>query len=178
MGAVASGARFLGCRNAILCSRRGDTGPVWSITRAQTDRSTPETFDAAYFIANGHLTQLSFAAHQTHTGTSDNSSVLRIEGDPRDGRRAGDWHSRTTRRPAMQTAEQRDAANFRPEHHATLLGKLLAVGIIVAPLAMMLLPELKHRSTTIESDGTPEKPAAQASVSEPVLNPVVFRRSE
>jgi len=46
----------------------------------------------------------------------------------------------------MPTAKRCDAATFRPEAYATLLGKLLAAAIIVTPLVAMSFPELNHRS--------------------------------
>ena len=78
----------------------------------------------------------------------------------------------------MQTAKPWDAASIRPERIAAALGKLLAVTIILTPLAMMLFPELNHRSGTIASSGRQGPPVARPSGSESTLNPVVFRRSE
>lgn len=46
----------------------------------------------------------------------------------------------------MQTAKQWDAATSRSQSYSVALGKLLAVGIILAPLVMLLFPELNHRS--------------------------------
>jgi hypothetical protein len=75
----------------------------------------------------------------------------------------------------MATAKQWSVAANRPETYASALGKLLVVGIILAPLVMMLLPELNHRSGSM-SRGPRHAPAARAPVSDPVLIPEHFSR--
>ena len=76
----------------------------------------------------------------------------------------------------MQTAKQSGAAENWPEPYATALGKLLAVGIILAPLAFMLFPELNHRLGNT-SHGRQDAPTARAPTPAPVLVPGPLSRS-
>ena len=78
----------------------------------------------------------------------------------------------------MPTAQPWDAAETRPGNFAAILGKLLAVAIILTPLVMMLFPELNHRWGSYALTGTRETSARRPSTPEPVLNPIVFRRSD
>jgi hypothetical protein len=80
-------------------------------------------------------------------------------------------------KPTMQTARQWDAKKQHLETYATVLGKLLAVGLILAPLAMMLFPELNHRSGNT-SGGRQDTPATRSLTSEPSLVPEPFSRND
>ena len=77
----------------------------------------------------------------------------------------------------MQTAKQWDAAKHWPDSYAAALGKLLAVGIILAPLVMLLFPELNHRSGNT-SRGRQDASTVQAQTPGHMLIPDAFRRSE
>ena len=77
----------------------------------------------------------------------------------------------------MQTAKQWDAAEKRSEPYLAVLGKLLAVGIILAPLAMMLFPELNHRLGTT-SRGRQDAQTSRAPTAAAALIPVPFSRSD
>ena len=77
----------------------------------------------------------------------------------------------------MQTAEQWDVAESRPEHYAAALGKLLAIAIILVPLVMLLFPELNHRSGTT-SHGRQDAPTVRVQTPDHVLIPKPFCRSE
>lgn len=46
----------------------------------------------------------------------------------------------------MQTAEQKAPARNRPEPRWVALGKLMVIGTLLAPPAMLAFPELNHRS--------------------------------
>jgi hypothetical protein len=75
----------------------------------------------------------------------------------------------------MSTARLGNATLFRPERLAPILGKLLAVAIILTPLMAMLFPELNHRSGSTPRSGTQAssvKTIAPAST----LTPMVFQR--
>jgi hypothetical protein len=78
----------------------------------------------------------------------------------------------------MQTANPWNAATIRPEGYAAFLGKLLAVAIILAPLVAMLFPELNHRSGNTPLSGTPDAPTVRSLVSDPMPNPVAFKKSD
>jgi hypothetical protein len=68
----------------------------------------------------------------------------------------------------VQTAKQEGDAKLGPEPYSVVLGKLLAIGIILVPLVMMLFPELNHRSGNT-SHGKQDAPAARALTPNPVL---------
>jgi hypothetical protein len=61
----------------------------------------------------------------------------------------------------MRTAKQWDAADNRPEPYTIVLGKLLAVGVILGPLVMMLFQEL-NRCSGNTSHGRQDAPAVRA----------------
>lgn len=77
----------------------------------------------------------------------------------------------------MQTAEQWGDAEDRPESYWAALGKLLAVGILLAPLVMLGFPELNHRSGSTSS-GRQDLRSEQAPTPDPVLIPEPFGRSD
>jgi hypothetical protein len=77
----------------------------------------------------------------------------------------------------MSIAREQDAGKTRPRRIAAALGRLLAVGIILAPLVVMLFPELNRRSEDKSLQSTQDAVGPQPSAAEPVLNIVVFRRT-
>jgi hypothetical protein len=79
----------------------------------------------------------------------------------------------------MQTAKQGDAANNRPESFATVFGKLLAVGILLAPPAMWLFPELNKCSGTTRrgKQDAPAAPIVRVPISDRLI-PESFGRSD
>ena len=77
----------------------------------------------------------------------------------------------------MQTAKQQGTAKNRSNHYADAPGKPLAIEIIPAPLAMLLFPELKHRSGNT-SHGRQDAPTVRAPAPNPVLIPESCSRSD
>jgi hypothetical protein len=62
----------------------------------------------------------------------------------------------------MSTTTRGTVSAVRAETLAIVLGKVLAVGILLTPLTMMLFPELNHRSGNTSSGGKQRATAAQA----------------
>lgn len=76
-----------------------------------------------------------------------------------------------------QTAKQWGTAQIRPDSYAAALGKLLAIGIILAPVVMLLFPELNHRSGNT-SHGRQDVSTVRSLTSDPALTPESFSRSD
>jgi hypothetical protein len=65
------------------------------------------------------------------------------------------------RKPTMPTTMPGTAAAVRASTFTDVLGKVLAVGILLTPLVMMLFPELNHRSGNVPSGGKQRATAVQ-----------------
>jgi hypothetical protein len=76
----------------------------------------------------------------------------------------------------IQPARQRSAAGDRPETLLALVGKWLAIGILLTSLVMLLFPELHHRSGNA-SPGMQDAPAAPGQASDRLV-PEFLGRSD
>ena len=77
----------------------------------------------------------------------------------------------------METAQQKAVAKPRPVYSVAALGKLLAVGILLTPLAVMLFSEPK-RGSGISPRGRKDVSAARSQAPERALIPMPFTRSD
>jgi hypothetical protein len=77
----------------------------------------------------------------------------------------------------MPNLEQGVAGTIRPVRSVTALGKLLAIAILLTPLAVMMFPELKHRSRT-QPHGERDVLRQESPAESQALIPSPFTRSE
>ena len=78
----------------------------------------------------------------------------------------------------MLTVTQGDAQPVPTEPNSAILGKLLVAAILLAPLAVMLFPELNHRSGNNTPKVRQAAPAARSLAKDPLVDSCSIRPSD